>query len=311
MELLKKTVRNRKVTVNLQGGIGNQLFSIFAAYYVASKHKANLILDKSLASKAKTCHPDCLESLAITFGDRQLSYTVNEFRKPATLLLLERLGYKLLHNFRRAGLLLNQHRSKVFGFDPMILTLLPPVQITGYFQTYKYIEDISSELGNMNICLSNASSWFQNLSIQIANSGSTVAIHVRRGDYLDHKFTLGMLQDEYFLSALLYLKESYKIDWVFIFSDSTQAAEELKGKIEDVNCVVVVPPEESPPTESMLLMSQCGFRIISNSTFSWWAGYLGTEQTKVVAPYPWYRNHIEPDFLIPAKWIRMDSKWSD
>jgi hypothetical protein len=300
-----------KVTANLQGGIGNQLFTLFAAYFVAVGSSANLVLDKSLNFGRKNAHPDSIDSLEIYFDDNRLIFATKKFRKPALLIWVERLKYKLLHERKGFSLFLRQYRSKVFGYDPKIQLLSPPLTINGYFQTYKYIDNLVSSQGRISMKISNPSIWFETLSREISNCKTSMAIHVRRGDYSDHKFTLGMLEDEFFLSALLSAESFLPIDRVFIFSDSIKSAEELKAKIIGLNCVVVIPPKESAPTESMLLMSKCDIRIISNSTFSWWAGYLGAEQAKVIAPDPWYRNHEEPEFLIPSSWLRVKAIWAD
>jgi hypothetical protein len=49
--------------------------------------------------------------------------------------------------------------------------------------------------------------------------------------------------------------------------------------------------------------------VISNSSYSWWAGYYSNKlfETKIIAPFPWFRNiDIEPKFLIPPSWLRIE-----
>jgi len=301
----------KRVTANLQGGLGNQLFILFASYNIALQHNAVLILDKTLMPRSDNKRLDYIEGIEIKFGESHLLYGVKEFNKTQITLLMERAVYKLLSRREVFARFLKQYRSRVFGFDPNIFLLKPSVALTGYFQTYRYVNDIVSNYGVVSIKQSSPSLWFKTLEDQILNSTNSVAIHVRRGDYADHKNTLGMLADEYFLTALRHVQELTTINRVFIFSDSVPAANLLKAQIMDLDCIVVTPPKDSSPLESMLLMSKCGFRIISNSTFSWWSGYLGLGQEKVVAPFPWYRNHEEPEFLVPLEWKRIDSIWVD
>ena len=299
----------KKVIANLQGGIGNQLFTLFASCHISMHHNANLTLDKTFIARSSSKHPDCIEGLEIRFGKDLVTYKIRRFKKPKFLLTIERALYKFLHLRRSSSKILNRYRSRVFGFDPNILAIRPSVEITGYFQTYWYVDEIVTKFGAISIEQSDPSIWFRSLDSQIVNSGNSVAIHLRRGDYHDHKGTLGMLSDEYFLKALSRAESFLKIDKVFIFSDSIPSANLLKSKITNLDSTVIVPPEGSSPTESLLLMSKCQIRIISNSTFSWWSGYLGLQQEKVIAPSPWYRNHEEPEFLLPHTWIREDAVW--
>ena len=299
----------KKVIANLQGGIGNQLFTLFASYHILLHHNANLTLDKTLISQSKNRHPNCIEGLRIQFGENLLTFKVKRFKKLKVLSMIERILYKLLYPRARSSKILNQYRSRVFGFDPHILSIRPSVAITGYFQTYRYVDDIVKKFGAISIEQSHPSLWFTGLDSHIVNNGNSVAIHVRRGDYHEHKGTLGMLSHEYFLKALRRAEDLFKIDNVLIFSDSIDSANFLKSKITNFNCIVVVPPEASLPTESLLLMSKCHVKIISNSTFSWWSGYLGDQQDNVIAPSPWYLNHEEPEFLVPDNWIREDAIW--
>jgi hypothetical protein len=299
----------KKVTAYLQGGIGNQLFILFAAYSVAIRMKnSDLYLDKSLLSISQIQHPGNLEDVEIRVGGEELKYYFKRFKKSAMLIKTQRVLYKIAFTCKPFRTFLPQYRSKVFGFDPIIQTLRSPISLVGYFQTYKYLADISSS-SKIEITLRYPSEWFKATSREIDQAGSTVGIHLRRGDYAAYKSTLGMLADEYFIQVLSTIALNEKVDKVFIFSDSLDAAELLNQKISSFNCEVVVPPESVSPAESLMLISRCTFKIISNSTFSWWSGYLSYNPSTIFAPIPWYLNHVEPEALVPDEWRRVQSIW--
>jgi len=138
------------------------------------------------------------------------------------------------------------------------------------------------------------------LNTQIYNlikSKNSVSIHIRRGDYKNSK-SHNCLNLEYYLKAIEHLKSMYKNIYFFVFSDDIQW---VKNNLDENNFIVIDNNQKNPYID-MYLMSQCNHNIIANSSFSWWAAWLNTnEQKKIIAPRKWYNNKkIQP---IPTNWV--------
>lgn len=115
-----------------------------------------------------------------------------------------------------------------------------------------------------------------------------VAIHVRRGDYVNNPFYVDLMQTQYYSRAMdefpnaEFLVFSDDIEWCknqTIFSGCEFS--EGKTEIEDLN-----------------LMAGCRGIIMANSSFSWWAAYLSN--AKVIAPKAWYADKIDRTKLLSS-----------
>jgi hypothetical protein len=121
-----------------------------------------------------------------------------------------------------------------------------------------------------------------------------VAIHVRRGDYVNNSFYVDLTQTGYYPQAM----EMFPDASFLVFSD------DIKWCMEQpmfANCEFSVGLNE---IEDMNLMASCVGHIIANSSFSWWAAYIATNTKKVVAPKAWYTDGISRT-TCPSKWIRI------
>ncbi len=58
--------------------------------------------------------------------------------------------------------------------------------------------------------------------------------------------------------------------------------------------------------EDLYLMSQCKHGVGANSTFSWWANWLGEYPGRVcIAPTKWFNADADTRDIIPKRWIRL------
>tara|TARA_R110000851_G_scaffold267748_1_gene420235 strand:- start:6276 stop:7055 length:780 start_codon:yes stop_codon:yes gene_type:complete len=124
----------------------------------------------------------------------------------------------------------------------------------------------------------------------------TVAIHVRRGDYVDIPHAHPLCSLSYYNAAIENFKE---LDCAYmVFSDDLDW------------CKLNFPPSYTFVDESdyisLYMMSLCDHNIIANSSFSWWGAWLNTnDHKKVIYPKQWFGEMYPGDISdrIPSNWV--------
>ena len=66
--------------------------------------------------------------------------------------------------------------------------------------------------------------------------------------------------------------------------------------------------EDLTDVEVWSLMRHFSGYIIANSSFSWWGAFLRMDKSApVCVPKPWFKGMRDPNLLIPADWIQVES----
>lgn len=139
--------------------------------------------------------------------------------------------------------------------------------------------------------------------------GSSIGMHVRRGDYVTNlkaNAIHGVLDVQYYFSAIASLRQRLSNARVFIFTDDPDwVRTQIIGKVENCECVNINSGRNS--FRDMQLMAMCDHNIIANSSFSWWSAWLNPNPQKIViAPQRWFSNTLLSDAaLIPSEWERI------
>ncbi len=298
----------KRVTVYLFGGLGNQLFQYFAGLATAKAIGAKLYL-KPYGQTPVIGRENEIGLAALRTEGTIVSTTLPSW-----------LQEKFLRNFVKifSKNRLKEFSSKrgVFFSDSFNLQSLKNqqhdhIRLIGYFQDYEFVKSLEQNGTPPVMTLVNPSSWYINLQRE-AMASRPIIIHIRRGDYLSHSNTIGVLDFAYFKNALSKIPQNeYSKFW--IFSDSIAVAENFAqfANLVDLQTKIVCAPSDSSAAESMSLMSMGSALVMSNSTYSWWSAYFNQSAEFIVAPTEWFRNLDSPQNLIPANWIRCDSVWKD
>jgi hypothetical protein len=296
----------KRVTVYLFGGLGNQLFQYFAGMATAEAMGAKLYLkpfgQTSAVGREGEVGIAAFKTVGITTSSR-IPQGLQEklLRRFVTLISQFRLGGFSRHY----GIFL----SDVSELPDIKMDCPRHIRLMGYFQNFKFLDFLERQKKLTTLSLVNPTPWFANLEEQ-ARKSIPIIVHIRRGDYLNHAETIGVLDLIYFKNALELIPRDENSEF-WIFSDSIDIAKDftLFAQLPVLRTRIIQAPSDSPDAESMLLMTLGSALIISNSTFSWWGAYLNKNAKMIIAPKKWFKNLDDPPNLVPVNWIYCESVW--
>lgn len=272
------------ITVNIKGGLGNQMFQYACGRALALRNNDRLSLIRT------RYHGDSARDLSLTRFDIQADWP-------------DRPGVSIWQQWRERW---RQKFTGDFhvGFDPQTLTRSGNVYLDGYFQSELYFKDQAEHIRadlHLKTALGEKASSLAEL---IKNDRDAVSIHVRRGDYVNHPDFGGVCTPEYYDRAVVFLKQRLLKANFYVFSDDI---EWCRTGLPCLREATFVSGPKLRDFEEMFLMSICRHHIIANSSFSWWGAWLGNNPSKiVVAPKRWSNLHEEwYRDIIPSTWKRM------
>ena len=280
------------ITVRLFGGLGNQLFQYFAGLDFSLKTSSQLKVDARWIEASYSQDESDIRDFRF-LKDTPISTKAESgkihFR-------LERVKTKIACK--------SQVASKFFGLNVPsnpgfieINDLKPGAELRGYFQSYKYFENIKKNNEIRNWSLNNESQLFLETKRQL-DSAPFIAIHVRGGDYLDKSNIYHKLESKYYLESLRDFRKKYGAIKVLVFSDDPEYARNIFSSDASFE---ILNQDGLRASEAMILMSSAKGIIIANSTFSYWAAMINAGN-HIYAPKFWYTNTEADENLYPPHW---------
>ena len=314
------------IYLEMSGRLGNQMFRYAFAKKLQKLTNKELIIDFSRVYSSGSIEQGWNNSLKLFKTDNYKEVNGEKkkyFYKNATFMQIF-----LHHSFRFISRLLygNKERLKKFQmfFQPILnrynmfflelgyydydfsyLDKTKVIYVYGCFECSKYFNEIEEDLKKDFTPIKSLNPKNNELYNKIIDSNS-ICVTVRRGDFVTNE-TYKKLYDicniDYYNKAVRKIKEIIDNPVFFVFSDDVEWA---KNNIDFQDCEVYSEDGNDSLDEKIRLMSSCKHFIISNSTFSWWAQYLGDYNNKIViSPSKWYKNNMESD-LIEDDWIKID-----
>jgi hypothetical protein len=258
------------ISTKLQGGLGNQMFQIVAAYALAKRNNDTFGFNFF----------DCFTPQQ---GNTSDNYINSIFKKIPNV---------------SNGNFTNYYLEPFFSYSE--IPYKPNLFMTGSFQSEKYFGDFKEDVPNLfDLSDININDFKKNLDFE---NNVYTSVHIRRGDYLNGNNLIfhSPCSKGYYLNAMKLFPSS---KFIFFSDDMNWVRETFVGDNIHYSSF-------TDELQDFKLMSECHNNIIANSTFSWWAAYLNQNKNKtIVGPKKWFgpTGHKDIQDIIPNNWVTIDN----
>ena len=265
------------VTIELKGGLGNQLFQIFACIAYAMRTNQDFQLPAKSLGGFDTYYDEFLLNLR-----------------------------NKVENFQHNRIYKQPH----YHYTPIPKLCNP--RLFGYFQSEKFFDDYFDEIYNL-IAINERKREVLTLHADYFEH-PCISLHFRIGDYAKQQDKFPVQPKEYYVNALTkIITQTHRSNYnVLVFGQHENKSEILHNtqvlsfEFPHLNFLKV--PDNIPDWHQMLMMSLCDHNIIANSSFSWWGAYLNTGNNLVTCPAVWLgpaKAYYDTSDLIPEDWIKI------
>lgn len=278
--------------VNISGGLGNQMFQY--AFLLAMREATgdDVLMDVSKFATYKLHNGFELE---MVFNVTARCATKEELKRVTRYTT----NYKLSRIYRK---FLPNKKTEVVEPMPactynenIFVEAKGDKFYEGIWQNYKYFNHVREVILREFTYRQPLSTQNKVYSDKFAK-GTTVSMHIRRGDYLLHKNYVGLCGLDYYTKAIAYVKEKYGEEVQFaIFSNDMQwCKDNILPLLDGYEYTLVDWNKGKESYNDIRLMSACKVNIIANSSFSWWPAYLNeNDGREVIAPAKWTNMPVQ------------------
>lgn len=315
----------KHVLVRLKGGLGNQMF-IYAFAYALDKMGYEVAIIKNIPKQEYT--PRRFELTRFTLSLPLLESDDPILRKYKRARWIPRVIDISLAPTKRIRL---NEPAKANLPNPIKECFLARrfqdfAQPDGCFQDLTYLQHIADDLISQYSLKEPLDPHDSALKERIIATPDSIALHIRRGDYLKLDDIYVHLGRAYYDSALHLMRKSLARPYVYVFSNDITWCKTRLPEVLDLDNLAGVEyissSSEDDATSEFELMRACKHFIIANSTFSWWAAYLGGRYAEgggyktspdtpkiVVMPSRFFYDGLrlpQAEMLCPQGWIRIE-----
>ena len=275
---------------HIMGGLGNQLFQIFAtmAYAIQYNQPFAIFVGYEQHGPRRTHWNDFLVDLA--------PFTVASIPRPT-------------------------YCEDWYGFDYHPIPYLGEMgSLHGYFQSELYFRDHFEMIcQNSGIREKQEEVRQKYLAEYFVKEGVYISMHFRLGDYKQQSDNHPVIGYDYYYKALCKMSSDLgnmqlESGTVLYFCEEEDndvvksMVDQLKSEFPGLTFCKVA--DYMINWEQMMLMSFCHHHIIANSSFSWWGAYFNKRSDKIVCyPSQWFgpsSAHLSTKDICPSGWRKIE-----
>lgn len=308
------------IYISFEGGLGNQMFQYAYGRFLQNYYNDSVCFDISKYDFEKSENREFdLYDMEIVKDWRQVQVKKNRLARygvryipylgaTAVYTFLNKLMKDPtymhgVHAYQRFINLFGFYRSNTheFYYEPIHNSLFNKKIIRGHWFNPDVVRKMDSEL-RKELRVKTDINQDNRRILDIINKTESVAVHIRRGDYVTLGYVVCSIQ--YYIKCMQEIQERLQNPCFFIFSDDIEwVRKELKfdGKMLFVDL-------KNKAVDDMRLLYSCKHFIISNSTFSWWGAWLSDNPDKIVLQPKFWKNSDDEMYVLKMpEWETRDN----
>lgn len=271
--------------MRLSGGMGNQLHQYAYAVFLAKKTGGQPFIDKSFFNLNNNL-------LKIT----KRNYELNNFNVGANEYISFLTNYYLFNIFNKISIL--GYLLRKFFKIRIVNSRLAEEEMYGNDKIY-YVDKVFGTISDYQLISTEIQTFFLpnpkhinlvNKITKLIVKPKSVAVHIRRTDYLNAHSNHEVLDISYYQKAMKGIKEKIKDPTFYFFGDDEIWIRENFNFLHDSKSVFINYKGLDAYLFDFFAIKYCENVITSNSTFSWWAAYLNDNKNKII--------------IVPGKWLK-------
>ena len=274
----------KTVHLPLMGGLGNQLFQLAAGIYVTQQSDRDVKFLSSWLNPPRVYKRGWISPRQLMISDLidDCEWSGLSRIQAATIRVISKFGK-------------NYWVSELGPSDDTLERITSDTRVlVGYFQKSKYVNCVREPL------LKRLEKSLQFRQLIPSKLEPRIAIHMRFGDYLSNPTTRavhGLSDVSYYVNGVQILLGEIRCNQILLVSDDPKRAYSLFTESFDCRDFEISCAPGSSELEDFALLSHSAGIVISNSSFSWWAAWLGasTFGARVIAPTPWFAEPSAAD----------------
>jgi hypothetical protein len=290
------------VSIQLMGGLGNQLFQLFTTIAYAMKHSRKFVFPYSTMLGSRYTYWDSFLNRLKGFTTCKEGSITNDELIQYPRFREQGFEYMEIPPFNEENILLFGYFQSPLYFQRELPTILSLIQFK------KQQDDMKLEMMN-------------HMHLQDVIGEDSISMHFRLGDYKHLQEHHPLMTYDYYEKAIQTIIDIRKTRegisspdlFVYYFCQEEDNATVLEiitqlGTMFSILQFIKV-DDTIEDWKQLLMMSCCRDNIIANSTFSWWGAFLNQNKDKIVCyPQKWFGPLQQKNtaHLFPLDWNRIE-----